>query len=381
MSVVLGKYYTMPIHRCQRKLAHQCLTQLILKEKESISEYFDVLKKAAYSGKGLKNYYLALTHFTAYILRNVNLSPEQERMVQSLQRSVEGWKSGNNRQVSNDKRDKKFNEFINPIKLPNIKETHECYNALWPQCDRILDKYENLNKGKGVDDFVDPPNKDMKFIQRFLAIRFPIFHFQRPGVPQNLNMDEFASARCVGDHYIIPVKDHKTGATKPAMVALSKREYHALQKYTQYMRPRQGVNTDGKNTVFVSNAGGNFLQLSLQFSRFQEQEGLPKLTAGDMRKAMETECNKYYGKGTNESKMVADYLQHTEDVAKQHYVISDASKVVESVEIIYKIIKGNQAGQLDLDSSEEQEQSNVTRKSHSVNLLVVFRKDDLERNT
>ena len=63
-----------------------------MKHKEKILQYFFLIEKAGFTGRGLKHYHITLGHFVDYVMRDWDLNPEEHNMAENLQRSIKTWK-------------------------------------------------------------------------------------------------------------------------------------------------------------------------------------------------------------------------------------------------------------------------------------------------
>lgn len=65
---------------------------------------------------------------------------------------------------------------------------------------------------------------------------FTVGHFQRPGVPSNLTIEEWANAQARDGYMVVSVKGHTLADSHPAGIVLDKEDYDIINGYYKYVR-------------------------------------------------------------------------------------------------------------------------------------------------
>ena len=189
------------------------------------------------------------------------------------------------------------------------------------KCRQIIDKYKLPVLAGALPDDINVPRSDVNFVARHLMCILVYLHNHMPSVAQNLTVADVLAISEIPDSefFSMTVGKHKTSKTHTGAILLNEQEKEFFMDFLFYIRTRGDNASEAQKTNLFLNAEGNpFTSIGKEVDRHCALEGLPRVTATNVRKMMATESAKH---GTLE--YMAKYLCHTEKVAQSEYVRPD----------------------------------------------------------
>ncbi|XP_056409673.1 uncharacterized protein LOC130331568 [Hyla sarda] len=187
-----------------------------------------------------------------------------------------------------------------------------------------------LYKAENEDELSENENVT---IVNYLECLVVLRKLQRPGVVQNLTVDEWE--RRIphrGTHVVIPVQEHKMAANPLAVLVLTVEEETWFDIYINRVRP---TFLQGKNEIqnfFISSSGEKIHNVSQDIARFHYKFGLKSVTSEMVRRNAETfvfsKC-----KDINERNIFIKYLSQSNHTAERVYrekIMDDTVKASET---------------------------------------------------
>lgn len=309
--------------------------------RENCTSYFANLRTCRMSAIGIKSYQNSVKDFLNYLITCRNISDETSSKLQRFRLSLEASLKGTNAFARTEEASKQMEQLINPdIQLPPLHVIQQAYS----DPDIIADVKAAANRCKTNT----ATTKDKRLLMRYLV--GPVFqlgHFQRPGVPANMTLNEFNHIQPQGTMFVLAIEKHKTGTKYPACLALSKKEFELMKVYRQHVRgdcpeDKHEMKEIRQRSAFFRcvDEGTKIVNMSNELNRFQTIDynivkccthaGKLSYTADDVRHAVEQASHNLFAGQDEKLKKVSDYLTHSRDVAKKYYTKRQYSEVVDA---------------------------------------------------
>ncbi|KAI4800250.1 hypothetical protein KUCAC02_013379 [Chaenocephalus aceratus] len=116
--------------------------------------------------------------------------------------------------------------------VDGMPTVHDCNLVLRSGKKRFLDIYNRMAISKIV---VSPTEKT--WYRYYCEAVMMLRHFQRPGAVEGMTVREWVNRKLTDGRYLIGIKNHKTGATHVATIALTLEEEAWYQGYYECIRP------------------------------------------------------------------------------------------------------------------------------------------------
>ncbi|KAI4800308.1 hypothetical protein KUCAC02_013353 [Chaenocephalus aceratus] len=151
-------------------------------------------------------------------------------------------------------------------------------------------------------------------------------HFQRPGAVEGMTVREWVNRKLTDGRYLIGIKNHKTGATHVATIALTSEEEAWYQGYYEFIRP-EFVRGEC-DCFFLSARGTKITNGSNDLLRLHESCAIDhgSCTSGQVRRAAETLVATSFTETRKQN--VAAYMCHSDLMADTHYRMPVPSTIV-----------------------------------------------------
>ncbi|XP_065559552.1 uncharacterized protein LOC136026781 [Artemia franciscana] len=246
----------------------------------------------------------------------------------------------------------------------------------------------------GVEEFMAPGllrlsknrllDGDLSNLTAYLCYLVSFLFGHRPGVPENMTVDEFMNRQAVKEEemFVVLVEKHKTASLKSAGVALSLDEEKHFQNYLSFVRPalvKPGV--PEPPNFLLSSTGGKLENVTKILKRFLEKIfptgvrlGVRVPNQTTIRHLITTINRKATHKTQEERDMMFDYLCHSEITSKKHYESYVFQRIAKSRKLLEKCTeeaKKCSASEAKGNSDEEEN----SKKNQTKNMDEVTRKN------
>ncbi|XP_034056694.1 uncharacterized protein LOC117536066 [Gymnodraco acuticeps] len=204
--------------------------------------------------------------------------------------------------------------------MPTVRD---CNLVLRSGKKRFLDIYNRMAISKIV---VSPTDKT--WYRYYCEAVMMLRHFQRPGVVEGMTVTEWVNRKLTDGRYLICIKNHKTGATHVATIALTLEEEAWYQGYYEFIRP-EFVRGEC-DCFFLSARGIQITSGSIDLLRLRESFfscGIDdSCTSVQVRRAAETLVETSFTETQKQN--VAAYMCHSDHMADKHYRMPVPSTLV-----------------------------------------------------
>jgi len=185
-------------------------------------------------------------------------------------------------------------------------------------------------------------SKDLKKILALLAAKIVYPNGHRPGVVQNMMLQEFDDAREEDDDsVIIIVHKHKTASSLgPISAVVSKADYQRMKVYKDTIRSRTVPQSEElSHHFFLTHTGNEFKKINewiQEVSKLYDLDfSIPNPTVH--RKWIDStahgECN------DTEMRVLNKHMSHSEQTSRKHYQKQKPEHALQSVEQIQQLSK------------------------------------------
>ena len=170
----------------------------------------------------------------------------------------------------------------------------------------------------------------------YLAAILIFKNSQRPGVVENMTIDEYKKSRKDGDKNVIRVLKHKTAAsTGPANIVVDVTCMKTMSQYHHYIRAKITAQNEELSKLFFLTSNGNaFKKISETVQKVAERYSITVPTTSLHRKAVKTAAHCH---DITEGKMRAlnRHMSHSDATSSKFYQLPAAKKAVD----VYNTIK------------------------------------------
>ncbi|KAM4034556.1 uncharacterized protein ACNLHF_021200 [Anomaloglossus baeobatrachus] len=203
-------------------------------------------------------------------------------------------------------------------------------------------------------------------ILRYLESLIILQKLQRPGVVQNMTVDEWKKRIVHKEtHVRIPVHEHKTAANQLATVILTKEEEKWFEIYYSKVRPTfLKKNTEIQN-FFISSTGEKIHSVTNDVARFHSKFGLKPVTSQMVRRITETFVD-FRCKDCNDKELFAKYLVHSNTTAERVYREKHMCSMVKGSLVLAKLLQDIQQEPHTSIAAVEEEKNKNIKETNSV---------------
>ncbi|KAI4800254.1 hypothetical protein KUCAC02_013383 [Chaenocephalus aceratus] len=205
--------------------------------------------------------------------------------------------------------------------VDGMPTVHDCNLVLRSGKKRFLDIYNRMAISKIV---VSPTEKT--WYRYYCEAVMMLRHFQRPGAVEGMTVREWVNRKLTDGRYLIGIKNHKSGATHVATIALTLEEEAWYQGYYECIRP-EFVRGEC-DCFFLSARGTQITSGSSDLLRLHESCGIDHggCTSGQVRRAAETLVATSFTETQKQN--VAAYMCRSDLMADTHYRRPGPSAIV-----------------------------------------------------
>ncbi|KAI4800258.1 hypothetical protein KUCAC02_013387 [Chaenocephalus aceratus] len=205
--------------------------------------------------------------------------------------------------------------------VDGMPTVHDCNLVLRSGKKRFLDIYNRMAISKIV---VSPTEKT--WYRYYCEAVMMLRHFQRPGAVEGMTVREWVNRKLTDGRYLIGIKNHKTGATHVATIALTLEEEAWYQGYYECIRP-EFVRGEC-DCFFLSARGTQITSGSSDLLRLHESCGIDHggCTSGQVRRAADTLVASSFTETQKQN--VAAYMCRSDLMADTHYRRPGPSTIV-----------------------------------------------------
>ncbi|KAI4800247.1 hypothetical protein KUCAC02_013376 [Chaenocephalus aceratus] len=205
--------------------------------------------------------------------------------------------------------------------VDGMPTVHDCNLVLRSGKKRFLDIYNRMAISKIV---VSPTEKT--WYRYYCEAVMMLRHFQRPGAVEGMTVREWVNRKLTDGRYLIGIKNHKTGATHVATIALTLEEEAWYQGYYECIRP-EFVRGEC-DCFFLSARGTQITSGSSDLLRLHESCGIDHggCTSGQVRRAADTLVATSFTETQKQN--VAAYMCRSDLMADTHYRRPGPSTIV-----------------------------------------------------
>ena len=285
---------------------------------EWVMSYINRCVDQGLTSQSVKNYYQACENFLEFIKYETNVCLNNQDMKtklcdvinayqysdKKLKKTILSEKNAKKAMENNTKMIRRITLIHTELNSSKMKDSVTKALDELQKCERILGNPIAVNK------FV--------YVRRYLTCIILINHCQRPGIAQNMTINEYIRGRDTeGESYTVNVKKHKTSSTEPGTIALSYFEKQLFERYITEVRSRiaRELKTPVEPFVFISHEGKR-IKASQEPRRLLKGLKLPGVTSTEMRKMLYT-CNLIVH--AEDRTNLAKYLKHLPSTATTSY--------------------------------------------------------------
>ncbi|KAI4800248.1 hypothetical protein KUCAC02_013377 [Chaenocephalus aceratus] len=205
--------------------------------------------------------------------------------------------------------------------VDGMPTVHDCNLVLRSGKKRFLDIYNRMAISKIV---VSPTEKT--WYRYYCEAVMMLRHFQRPGAVEGMTVREWVNRKLTDGRYLIGIKNHKSGATHVATIALTLEEEAWYQGYYECIRP-EFVRGEC-DCFFLSARGTQITSGSSDLLRLHESCGIDHggCTSGQVRRAADTLVASSFTETQKQN--VAAYMCRSDLMADTHYRRPGPSAIV-----------------------------------------------------
>ncbi|KAI4796482.1 hypothetical protein KUCAC02_026984 [Chaenocephalus aceratus] len=274
-------------------------------------DYMSALNNSGLSAATILNYMKNIIRFLQYVKGSVDLNEDGIKIqkyidfLKTMRKPVARKHSGN---VCSTRYDRIVDG------MPTV---HDCNLVLRSGKKRFLDIYNRMAISKIV---VSPTEKT--WYRYYCEAVMMLRHFQRPGAVEGMTVREWVNRKLTDGRYLIGIKNHKTGATHVATIALTLEEEAWYQGYYEFIRP-EFVRGEC-DCFFLSARGTKITSGSSDLLRLHESCGIDhgSCTSGQVRRAADTLV------ATSFTETHAAYMCRSDLMADTHYRMPVPSTMV-----------------------------------------------------
>ncbi|KAK5876178.1 hypothetical protein CesoFtcFv8_027174 [Champsocephalus esox] len=189
-------------------------------------DYMSALENSGLSAATILNYMKNIIRFLQYVKGSVDMNEDGNKIqkyidyLKTMRKPVARKHSGN---VCSTRCDRIVDG------MPTV---HDCNLVLRSGKKRFLDIYNRMAISKIV---VSPTEKT--WYRYYCEAVMMLRHFQRPGAVEGMTVREWVNRKLTDGRYLIGIKNHKSGATHVATIALTLEEEAWYQGYYEFIRP------------------------------------------------------------------------------------------------------------------------------------------------
>ncbi|KAK5891617.1 hypothetical protein CgunFtcFv8_018848 [Champsocephalus gunnari] len=205
--------------------------------------------------------------------------------------------------------------------VDGMPTVHDCNQVLRSGKKRFLDIYNRMALSK-----IEVSPTEKTWYRYYCEAVMMLRHFQRPGAVEGMTVREWVNRKLTDGRYLIGIKNHKTGATQVATIALTSEEEAWFQGYYEFIRPE--FERGESDCFFLSARGTKITSGSSDLLRLHESCGIDhgSCTSGQVRRAAETLVATSF---TETQKLnVAAYMCRSDLMADTHYRMPVPSTIV-----------------------------------------------------
>jgi hypothetical protein len=343
-----------------------------LRHHTHVTAYLRQLESGAdFQASTIKTYEEAITNCYSYVLFGTELRTADPQLWKELD-DIRGFykigKQGTGRKIQTAHRNKRFEEALqnkyntNPFRFLELIESPEVL-------ERLRNIHSLVESGEQLKD------SDIVFYTRHLMYIIICFHGQRVSVPEGFRTCEYKAGvakRTADGDAVFFVRDHKTAASQAATFALSSNEvdmfiwYHEKVRKPYLVRRYLAVSGNAKaddEPFFMNSKGIPYTNVTKELERYFDLLNCEKITSTDIRKQFETLAG--VEGDTEEKKMIAEYLAHTNETARKHYRQYTIEAAVKTMRAMKKFVERKRQGQSGSAQKEISKKVNDTADSNS----------------
>ncbi|KAM4048967.1 uncharacterized protein ACNLHF_026363 [Anomaloglossus baeobatrachus] len=203
-------------------------------------------------------------------------------------------------------------------------------------------------------------------ILRYLESLIILQKLQRPGVVQNMTVDEWKKRIVHKETHVgIAVHEHKTAANQLAAVILTKEEEKWFEIYYSKVRPTfLKKNTEIQN-FFICSTGEKIHSVTNDVARFHSKFGLKPVTSQMVRRIAETFVD-FRCKDSNDKELFAKYLAHSNTTAERVYREKHMCSMVKGSLMLAKLRQDIQEEPHTSIAAMEEEKNKNVKENNSV---------------
>ena len=187
----------------------------------------------------------------------------------------------------------------------------------------------------------DIDKNDYRMVLAYLSSIIIFRNVQRPAVVENMTIDEFERRKDKGKgKFVIRVFKHKTSATGPANVVISKHYKAMMCQYYELVRSKVTPKSKELSRRFFLTASGNaFRKVTETIKMVAKANGISVPTASLHKKVIATtaHCDDELTEGNIRS--LSKHMSHSIATSKKFYQLPGAEKAVDAYETIKRLSK------------------------------------------
>lgn len=159
-----------------------------------------------------------------------------------------------------------------------------------------------------------------------LLVKLSLLVGSRPGPLENVNLEDYHSAKESGENKIMLVPKHKRSKAGPASLGMDKELQELMEIYVTKLRPQ--IAEEGEDKLFVKKNGSAFERNTIRrrFSAFWEKSGVrsdKSISQTSVRKFVTTTTKKH---APEEVSRVQKVLSHSERASRNCYLRQDLTE-------------------------------------------------------
>jgi len=162
---------------------------------------------------------------------------------------------------------------------------------------------------------------DIKFLTAYGAALLLYGNCQRPGVIQNLTMEEFDQRESTSDGMVvISCLNHKTGPQGRAILVISRSAEHILAEYKTTVRDHLTPGSGCETLFFLTPSGSMYTQVYRKIREAVKMKGFDDIEIpppSSYRILMSTKAARHLDDTT--LRKVQKHLSHSEDTSRKYY--------------------------------------------------------------
>ncbi|XP_065564147.1 uncharacterized protein LOC136029580 [Artemia franciscana] len=217
-------------------------------------------------------------------------------------------------------------------------------------------------------------NEDIPNLTAYLCFQVSFMFGHRPGVPENMTIEELMNRQLVEDEgvYVILVEKHKTTSLKSAGVAISLEEEKTFLEYLEFARPallKSGA--AGPKNFLVSQKGRKLQNVSKIMNKFLRKIfpngmrlGVSVPTQTTVRHLITAINRRATNKTQEQCQMMHEYLCHSEITSKNHCEAYEFKRIAASRNLLQSCSEEVQkcSASEAIEYSDEEEEESMTMK-------------------